>query len=458
MPTAFLSSTASDLKEHRAAVCDAINRLDGWKCIAMEDFGARNTDATRFCEQKVGECDLFVGLVGHLHGSCPNGPQDGPSFTELEFDAAERFGKPRLMFMASDDFPMPGNLREIDAKFERQKAFRTRVREDQICAWFGEPETLANDVVVSIRNWESEHRRVEKPGGPPQQPLIPHLDHQIWLLNRRPQWQIVRDRICAAIDRSDAVRPLVFVLSGHSDDSHEDFVSRCGKIEIPELLGNAGLATECFCRPALEWPVDGAGTESVLNTLVDTLIASGSTQTHKVERIIEESRTSLCVSHHIDAGTWDSDPSGLLKSWIAYLRRDCPNPPPGRLMVFFICLVMPEVGARRLMKNLLTRRPAREMNDLLNELREQYADDPYVTILPDLKPIRRAHVRDWVFEVETRSDNQVNLPAILHDFIKLFEDDTQERPYMNLREDLHRRLQDFQAQSTASVQFSRGGP
>ena len=34
----FLGSTFRDLKGHRQAVRDAINWLDGCKCIAMEDF------------------------------------------------------------------------------------------------------------------------------------------------------------------------------------------------------------------------------------------------------------------------------------------------------------------------------------------------------------------------------------------------------------------------------------
>ena len=37
----FLGSTFRDLKGHRQAVRDAINRLDGCKCIALEDFGSR---------------------------------------------------------------------------------------------------------------------------------------------------------------------------------------------------------------------------------------------------------------------------------------------------------------------------------------------------------------------------------------------------------------------------------
>ncbi len=39
----------------------------------MEDFGARDWAADDFCRAKVKECDGFVGIVGHVFGSAPDG-------------------------------------------------------------------------------------------------------------------------------------------------------------------------------------------------------------------------------------------------------------------------------------------------------------------------------------------------------------------------------------------------
>jgi hypothetical protein len=69
--TAFLSSTARDLAKYREAVYRAIEGLDGYHCVRMEDFGARNWEVDAFCRAKVTECDLFVGIVGHLYDNCP---------------------------------------------------------------------------------------------------------------------------------------------------------------------------------------------------------------------------------------------------------------------------------------------------------------------------------------------------------------------------------------------------
>src|SRR5919206_3291498 len=108
--TVFLSSTGRDLHDHREAVYAAIQKLDGWKCIRMEDFGARDIKPLDFCLEQIGACDLFVGLIGHYHGSSP--PGDKASFTEHEYREAERLGKPRLMFIAGRSFPVPADLRE----------------------------------------------------------------------------------------------------------------------------------------------------------------------------------------------------------------------------------------------------------------------------------------------------------------------------------------------------------
>src|ERR1035438_3566392 len=106
--TAFLSSTGADLTEYREQAYQAINRLDGWKCVRMEDFGARHWDVDSFCKKKVAECDLFIGIIGHRFGSHPKGSKQ--SYTQREYAAAKR--KPRLMFVAWDKFPVPADLRE----------------------------------------------------------------------------------------------------------------------------------------------------------------------------------------------------------------------------------------------------------------------------------------------------------------------------------------------------------
>ena len=49
----FLSSTGADLRTYREAAYAALHKLDGWHCIRMEDFGARDRDMDTFIPRRV---------------------------------------------------------------------------------------------------------------------------------------------------------------------------------------------------------------------------------------------------------------------------------------------------------------------------------------------------------------------------------------------------------------------
>ncbi|MBM3500212.1 MAG: DUF4062 domain-containing protein, partial [Armatimonadetes bacterium] len=69
----FLSATAKDLAAHREAARKAIERLEGFHCDCMENWGAQDDEADHFSLESVKKCDLFVGIVGHCYGSLPKG-------------------------------------------------------------------------------------------------------------------------------------------------------------------------------------------------------------------------------------------------------------------------------------------------------------------------------------------------------------------------------------------------
>lgn len=151
----FLSSTARDLAEYRDAVAAAINRLDGWKCIRMEDFGARATTPDAFCRGMVPQCDLFVGLIGHFYGSIPKGKTR--SYTEREFDAARKAGMPRLMLFADEGFLLPReHWKEAVASEANVQRFRERAKMECLGDFFsfgsGAPQNLAMKVATAISN------------------------------------------------------------------------------------------------------------------------------------------------------------------------------------------------------------------------------------------------------------------------------------------------------------------
>jgi len=150
MVRVFLSSTARDLQTYRDAVYQAIQRLDGYQCVRMEDFGARSGTPEEYCREVVSQCDMFVGILGHLYGSSPKGATR--SFTQLEYDAAVVCEKPRLMFVATDGVGLEVEP-ESEEQASAQRAFRKDVREDRVAAWsFKNPDALATLVITAIQN------------------------------------------------------------------------------------------------------------------------------------------------------------------------------------------------------------------------------------------------------------------------------------------------------------------
>src|SRR5262249_16397275 len=95
----FISSTAVDLRAHRARVRDVLLSL-GLFPPGIENFGAQGTgDATSVSTEKVAGCDIYLGIIGWRYGYVPAGTSQ--SVTHQEYEAAQRLGMPRYLFLAA---------------------------------------------------------------------------------------------------------------------------------------------------------------------------------------------------------------------------------------------------------------------------------------------------------------------------------------------------------------------
>ena len=106
MPTfkVFVSSTYTDLKDHRQAVIDNLLRLK-LQPVAMEFFGAEPAEPKQVCDSEIEDCDLFVGIYAHRYGFVPEGTEK--SITEQEFDLARKLEKPCFCYLIDEDHPWP---------------------------------------------------------------------------------------------------------------------------------------------------------------------------------------------------------------------------------------------------------------------------------------------------------------------------------------------------------------
>ena len=151
----FLSSTYLDLKEHRHAVVEALERL-GQDVGRMEVFGARPDEPTTACLDEVEACDLFVGVYAHRYGFVPLGSEI--SITEREFNHATQFNKPIFCFFVSEDHPWPPKMVEGEPGQSKLSIFRQRVSDSVVRDVFTTSEDLALKVATAVGHYLTKGR------------------------------------------------------------------------------------------------------------------------------------------------------------------------------------------------------------------------------------------------------------------------------------------------------------
>lgn len=109
--TVFICSSYEDLREEREAVMDAIRRLR-LKHETMEFFGAHPGQPLETCMAQVAQSDFLVAIVGHRYGS--RVPELDISYSEAEYREARRLDRPCLVYIRSDDEPVPPRFMEMD--------------------------------------------------------------------------------------------------------------------------------------------------------------------------------------------------------------------------------------------------------------------------------------------------------------------------------------------------------
>jgi tetratricopeptide (TPR) repeat protein len=127
----MVSSTYTDLAEHRAALIDAIH-AHKMHANVMEHDSARLVDVIDSSLQMVRDSEAYILIVSQKYGQTPECATRNPrklSITELEFDEAQRLGRPTLLFIMGDDHPMKKSDMEKDPEKEAKlNAFRERAK------------------------------------------------------------------------------------------------------------------------------------------------------------------------------------------------------------------------------------------------------------------------------------------------------------------------------------------
>ena len=135
-PSAFVSSTYKDLKEHRTYVINQLRHC-GVRVDPMEEWDAAPDAPKSFSTTRIEGCDLFVLLVGNRLGHIPKG--EVRSITQLEYDHARRLGIDILPFMLTNQRPSDDDSLEAPS-YKLDEEHRDATVEEwrkEICEQYG---------------------------------------------------------------------------------------------------------------------------------------------------------------------------------------------------------------------------------------------------------------------------------------------------------------------------------
>jgi hypothetical protein len=129
----MVSSTFTDLKEHRAALITALHKHKLHGNVMEHDDAKAGVDVIESSLQMVRESAAYILLVGFRYGQTPECPTRNPkkvSITELEFDEAQKSGLPILLFIMAKEHPITiDDVEMAPEKRAKLNAFRERAKQ-----------------------------------------------------------------------------------------------------------------------------------------------------------------------------------------------------------------------------------------------------------------------------------------------------------------------------------------
>lgn len=144
----FVSSTWEDLQGERALVLEGIRHLQ-FEHVAMEYFGADPRQPIKVCLEKVRESNVYVGIVGHRYGKIVE--ETGKSYTQMEYEEAKKRNMPCLIFIRSDEFPIPAKFMEKkSSSLKKLERFKSILKEQQTPTYFNDGNDLTIRVIVAL--------------------------------------------------------------------------------------------------------------------------------------------------------------------------------------------------------------------------------------------------------------------------------------------------------------------
>jgi hypothetical protein len=144
----FIGSTLEDLKPYRAAVLEALHRLE-LAIVGMEYFGSKPQAPMDACLPAVDRCHAYVGIFAMRYGSID--PVHGKSLAQLEYEEAQRLKLPSLIYLLDEERqPVLPKYVDTGGSAELLKHLKQKLKERHIVSSFTTPDDLAKRIVLDV--------------------------------------------------------------------------------------------------------------------------------------------------------------------------------------------------------------------------------------------------------------------------------------------------------------------
>jgi uncharacterized protein DUF4062 len=245
----FIGSTFADLEPHRAAVLHALQRLEA-VARGMEHFGSLPGMPKLECLRVVRGCRAYIGIFAMRYGSID--PESGKSFTELEYEEAQRFHLRSLIYLIDEDRqPVLPKHVDFGESGEKLKALKSRLKEHHVVSFFTTPDDLAMRVTQDVA------RLIQEGGLPVQQSalcqIVDNLPRADWPDDK--EFAFLKKRIGSLADPigSDVIlrEALQFIFAG-DNLSAAFLVSRSTPLNVRQAIDLLMKISNVIARVALE--------------------------------------------------------------------------------------------------------------------------------------------------------------------------------------------------------------
>lgn len=381
----YVSSTTKDLRREREGVARAL-RLLGHFPEAMDDHPASSDRPLARCLDDINQCDAFVGIYAWRYGDRPS--PSGPSFTELEYSAAQCL--PCYIFLLAEDAEWPVEWHDDD--LGPILALRERLCKERIVSFFRTPDELAMLVTAAIARVPPENKSPHppRPTIPPALPYLADRSEQVRYLTK-------------AIEQHRAQggrRPIVVVAHGDEREALDALTERLWEEILPRAL-EIDSRSDSVCRYRVKWSIPALSLQQRIVRLSENFAyaVKGRREVEQAElaATLARSGPAIMISTSLSSDEWQTHEPKLISTWMQFWGQ-WPDLPSNQTIVIVLAVSYRCPRGLHIWEKWATQNTNIRIRRYLSSLKDGVFDHITMLTLPELTAVRENDVLDWLHD------------------------------------------------------------